>query len=504
MTTQTSSAASWPALLRGGNGRIAIVLSGGVALYAITTYITGAVLPAMTEQLHGDRLYAWVNTAFLAASIVGSAGASALTVRLGLRNAYLLGFLAFAAGSALIAAAPAMELVVAGRAVEGVGGGLLSALAYVAVSATLPEALWGRATGLVTVMWAVGGIAGPAVGGVFGTADAWRLPFALLAVCAGAFALLAQASLKATGGRNGAGGASGGAVAIPSLLIVLLAVSGFSIAVLFEGMVRLCWFAGSILVLGMFVVVDARSRAKLLPRATYARGSGLRWIYLLVAVLAGSVMVEAFIPLFGQRLGGLSPLAAGYLGAVPSVGWTIAQFFSASVTGDRTRRVLRTVGPLITLAGLLFVAVTGVMNGPWMLWWLPSLAAIGAGVGLAFPHLAVAAMSTGGDGGASAQASAGISVVQLLSNTVFTSFCGLLLTTRIVGITDAQVMAAGLALVVAVGVGVAFTGLRRAEQRGSHDGGRNAVHVRSVLVEPSSRRKAGRDGGRRSASGWRV
>jgi MFS family permease len=461
MTTQTSSAPSWRALFAGANGRIAVVLSGGVALYAVTTYITGAVLPAMTEQLDGDRLYAWVNTAFLAASIVGSASASALTARLGLKASYLLGFLAFAAGSLLIALAPSMEVVVAGRAVEGAGGGLLSALAYVAVSATLPENLWGRATGLVTAMWGIGGIAGPAVGGLFGTADAWRTPFVLLAAFAAALALLARTSLKIAGRPSDTGKATGGSLAVPSLLIVLLAVSGFSAAALFDGVVRLGWFAASVLLLGVFIVVDARARTSLLPRLTYARASGLPWVYLLVAVLAGSVMIEAFLPLFGQRLGGLAPFAAGYLGAVPSVGWTVAQFLSAAAAGERARRVLRTVGPLITLAGLVSLAVTGVMAGPWMSWWLPALAAIGAGVGLAFPHLAVAAMSTGRDEGESAQASAGISVVQLLSNTVFTSLCGLLLSTRIAGVTDAQVMAAGLAVVVAAGVGVAFIGLRR-------------------------------------------
>lgn len=461
MTTQTTSAPSWRALFKGANGRIVIVLSGSIALYAITTYITGAVLPAMTEQLHGDRLYAWVNTAFLAASIVGSASASALASRFGIRASYLLGFLVFAAGSVLIAVSPTMEVVVAGRAAEGFGGGLLSALAYVAVSITLPAELWGRATALVSAMWGVGGIAGPAVGGLFGTADVWRLPFVLLAGIALALALQAQRSVKTAGGGRSAAGRHRGSIAVPSLLIVLLAVSGFSAAALFDGPVRLGWFAASVALLGMFLIVDARSKTSLLPRATYLRGSDLRWIYLLVAVLAGSVMVEAFIPLFGQTLGGLPPFAAGYLGAVPSVGWTTAQFLSASVASERTKRTLRTIGPVVTLAGFVALAVTPATSGLGMLWWLPALLAIGAGVGLAFPHLAVAAMSTGRDEGESAQASAGISVVQLLSNTVFTSVCGLLLSTRIAGVSDPQVMATGLALIVAAGVAVAFAGLRR-------------------------------------------
>ena len=459
MTTETLQPSTWRALLRGANGRIALVLSGGVAAYAVTTYITGAVLPALSSELNGDRLYAWVNTGFLAASVIGSASASPVIGRLGLRASYLLAFGLFAAGSAVIAASWTMEAVVAGRAVQGLGGGLLTALAYVAISALLPESLWGRATGLVTAMWAIGGVAGPAIGGMFGTPGLWRVPFVVLAACALALMLVARFSVAAAGGSR-----ARGSVAVPSLVLALVAVSGFSVAVLFDGAIRLAWCAAGILVLVLFLVVDSRAAVGMLPKATYARGSRLRWVYLLVAVLAGSVMIEAFIPLFGQRLG-LPPFAAGYLGAVPSIGWTVAQFASVSATAARSRAVLRTVGPVVTLAGFVTIAATGGLGGPWMLWWLPALAAIGAGVGMAFPHLAVSAMGMGRDDADSAQTSAGISVVQLLSNTVFTAFCGLLLTTHIGGLSDAQGMAGGIAIVVAIGAALGLTGLRRTRQR---------------------------------------
>lgn len=456
MTSGTLQPSTWRSLLRGANGRIALVLSGGVAAYAVTTYITGAVLPALSAELNGDRLYAWVNTGFLAASVIGSASASPVIGRLGLRASYLLAFGLFAAGSAVIATSWTMEVVVAGRAVQGLGGGLLTALAYVAISALLPESLWGRATGLVTAMWAIGGVAGPALGGLFGTPALWRVPFVVLAACALALMVVARFSVAVAAGDSRA--RSG--VAIPSLVLALLAVSGFSVAVLFDGPSRLAWCAAGILGLALFLVVDSRTSVGMLPKATYARGSRLRWVYLLVAVLAGSVMIEAFVPLFGQRLG-LPPFAAGYLGAVPSIGWTVAQFASVSATAARSRSVLRTVGPVVTLAGFVTLAATGGLGGPWMLWWLPALAAIGAGVGMAFPHLAVAAMAMGRDDADSAQTSAGISVVQLLSNTVFTAFCGLLLTTHIGGLTDAQGMACVIAIVVAVGVVLGLAGLRR-------------------------------------------
>lgn len=460
MTTETLQPSTWRALLRGANGRIALVLSGGVAAYAVTTYITGAVLPALASELDGDRLYAWVNTAFLAASVIGSASASPVIGRLGIRASYLLAFGLFSAGSAVIAASWTMEGVVAGRAVQGVGGGLLTALAYVAISALLPESLWGRATGLVTAMWAIGGVGGPALGGLFGTPGLWRVPFVILTACALALAVVSRFSVASATVGAADDSQPRRSVAAPSIVVALLAVSALSVAALFDGPARLAWGAAGILLLALFLVVDSRTRVSMLPKATYARGSRLRWVYLLVAVLAGSVMIEAFIPLFGHQLG-LPPFAAGYLGAVPSIGWTVAQFASVSVTAPATRAVLRIVGPLVTLAGFVTLAATGGLGGPWMLWWIPALAAIGTGVGLAFPHLAVAAMSMGRDDADSARTSAGISVVQLLSNTVFTAFCGLLLTTGIGGITDAQAMAAGLAIVVAIGAAVGLVGLRR-------------------------------------------
>ncbi|MUL64793.1 hypothetical protein BOO86_10000 [Mycobacterium sp. CBMA 234] len=457
-TNRTATKPGWGDLFSNGNGRVSLVLAGGVAMYAITVYVTGAVLPAMSAQLHGARLYAWVNTGFLAASIAGTAFASTFTARRGLRQAYLTAFTVFALGSAIIAIAPSMSIVVAGRAVQGIGGGLLSALAYVAVNALLPQSLWGRATGLITAMWGIGGIAGPAVGGIFGTGAAWRTPFVILAVAATALGALAVVTVNDHRSRTESTPA-----APASLLVVLAAVVAISLAVLVEGSARLALFAAGVVLLVVFFFIDARSRASLLPRAAYARQSRLGWLYLLAAVLSGGIMIEAFIPLFGQQLGGLSPFLAGYLGAIPSIGWTLGQLFSSSVTDPHTQRRLCSVGPAVTLFGFVTLAISGIMTGPWALWWLPALLAIGAGVGVAFPHLAVAAMSQGRDETESAQISAGISTVELLSNAVFTSLCGLLLATHIAGLTSAQVMAAGLAIIVAIGSAASLPRLRKTD-----------------------------------------
>ena len=82
---------------------------------------------------------------------------------------------------------------------------------------------------------------------------------------------------------------------------------------------------------GCFLVIDRRTRASVLPRAAFGPGP-LKWMYLGIGVLMAATMVDMYVPLFGQRLAHMTPLAAGFLGAVIAVGWTLSEIVSASVS----------------------------------------------------------------------------------------------------------------------------------------------------------------------------
>jgi MFS family permease len=60
-----------------------------------------------------------------------------------------------------------MDVLVAGRAVQGAAGGLLAGLGYAVITATLPQSLWSRACALVSAMWGIATLVGPAMGGIF-------------------------------------------------------------------------------------------------------------------------------------------------------------------------------------------------------------------------------------------------------------------------------------------------------------------------------------------------
>jgi len=142
-----------------------MVLAGGVALYAINEFITMSLLPSAIADIGGARLYAWVTTVYLVASVVAATTVGSVLNRFGPRYAYLGTLLSFAAGTAVCMSAPTMTVLLAGRLIQGLAGGVLAGLGYAVISAALPERLWTRAAAVVSAMWGVGTLIGPAAGG---------------------------------------------------------------------------------------------------------------------------------------------------------------------------------------------------------------------------------------------------------------------------------------------------------------------------------------------------
>ncbi|MGP4132233.1 MFS transporter [Pantoea tagorei] len=114
---------SWNDLLGGRNLFFSIALSGGVALHAINIYIATTVLPSVVNEIGGLELYSWNTTLFVVASILGSALTSRLLALVGARKAYLVAVMLFIAGSLVCALAQTMPVMLAGRALQGLGGG---------------------------------------------------------------------------------------------------------------------------------------------------------------------------------------------------------------------------------------------------------------------------------------------------------------------------------------------------------------------------------------------
>jgi MFS family permease len=123
------------------------VLLGGVLLHSMNVLVTATLLPSIVADVGGSNLMSWPTTAFVASSIVAATGTGIVSTAVGNRRAFCSGAVIYAIGAVLCALAPSIGLVIAGRFVQGLGGGLLSALAFVLVRNVFPEDLWPRSLG---------------------------------------------------------------------------------------------------------------------------------------------------------------------------------------------------------------------------------------------------------------------------------------------------------------------------------------------------------------------
>ncbi|HME15777.1 MAG TPA: MFS transporter, partial [Mycobacterium sp.] len=390
-TTETDG--SWRVLLGTRYLGTSTLLAGGVALYAINEFLTISLLPSTVADIGGERLYAWVTTLYLVGSVVAATTVSAALLRLGARSSYLLGLAVFGVGSVVCAVAPNMEVLLAGRTLQGAAGGLLAGLGYALISAVLPQALWTRASALVSAMWGVATVVGPATGGLFAQLGLWRWAFGAVAILTAAMAALVPMVLPA--GRADPDCAAP-ALKIPVWSLLLLGTAALTVSVAevpHNSVAATGLLAASVLLVAVFVVVDRRVSLAVLPPSAFGSGP-LKWIYLTEALLMAAAMVDMYVPLFGQRLAHLNPLAAGFLGAALAVGWTVSEIVSASLSSRRVIAAVVAAAPLVMAAGLALFAATQVdhASAGLVALWALALMISGTGIGASWPHLSAWAM----------------------------------------------------------------------------------------------------------------
>lgn len=382
----SESQASWRELLTGKNGVWAMALSIGITLHAVNTYLSATILPTAVKEIGGIELYAWNTTLFIVTAIFGAAWAGQLLSQKGSRFAYGIaaGFMFLGSGVAFVA--PSMPIMLLGRALQGLGGGLLMTLAYAMVPQLFRQALWSRAMALLSGMWGVATLLGPAIGGVFAEFGLWREAFGSVLPITLLYGIFTIKVLP---------------VNVKELThhpLAWLQISCLTLAVLVLSFVSLldqvAWhIAGGGTAIALFILMvrqDKRSPVRLMPKGSFKLGTSMNLILVTMAMLIFVVTLEAFLPFFLQSLHGMTPFYAGLMAAAMAAGWAISELYSAKWSGKQSLRAIA-AGPMLVLVGLVGLsyylplvapAVGMVTNILGVL-----LALVGFGIGLGWPHL---------------------------------------------------------------------------------------------------------------------
>jgi EmrB/QacA subfamily drug resistance transporter len=369
---------------------LATVLGSSVALLDAT--VVNVALPAIGADLDASfaALQWTVNgyTLTLAAFILlgGSLGD-----RFGRRRVFLVGVAWFAAASVLCGLAANVEMLVAARVLQGVGGALLTPGSLALIFASFPAEDRGRAVGAWSALGGLSAAVGPFLGGVL-VEVSWRLVFLLnVPLCAAVVGIAlrhvpesadeeAPTSLDLAGAGTGVAG-------LGALTFGLVAAGeqGASPAVI------ACCAAG-VLALAAFVVVERRARAPMLPVDIFRERQFTAANLVTFAVYAALGGVFFLLVVHLQVSSGYSPLLAGTALLPVTAAMLVLSPRSGALAERRGPRLPMTLGPLLCATGIALMLRIGV-DADYVTDVLPAVVVFGVGLGTTVAPLTTAALA---------------------------------------------------------------------------------------------------------------
>jgi EmrB/QacA subfamily drug resistance transporter len=365
-------------------------------LAALDATVVGTAMPRILAELGGLDRYTWVTTAYLLASTVTVPVAGKLSDLYGRKRVLLLGVVVFVVTSVLCGLAADLGQLIAFRALQGIGGGTVTAAVFAAVPELFSPAARARLVGLFTGTYGLASIVGPLLGGFLTDALGWRSVFAVnLPLGAAAAAVLVVAypvrGAAAAGTRPrvdyaGAITLVGGAGA----LLLALSLGGRDPAWTSPTLLGLALAGLGLLIL--FARVEARATDPIIPlRLLRSRAVGLPTLGMALMAV-GLFGATLFVPLFAQGVRGHTAAGSGSVVAPLMVAFVAASVMVGQLIARLGRYRFAGVGGLALAAlGLALLAAMGPGTGDGDV--VRNLVVTGFGLGGALAAFAIANQS---------------------------------------------------------------------------------------------------------------
>ena len=148
-----------------------------IFLFAIDATIVSTSMPTIVARLGGLELYSWVFSIYMLTSALTTPLFGKLADLFSHRRLMLIGIGIFVLGSTLCGAAQSMEMLVLFRAIQGLGGGAIYALAFIVVGVLFPPEQRAKMQGIISSIWGISSILGPLAGGLIVEHTSWRWVF---------------------------------------------------------------------------------------------------------------------------------------------------------------------------------------------------------------------------------------------------------------------------------------------------------------------------------------
>ncbi|MFK4083149.1 MFS transporter [Kribbella sp. NPDC020789] len=380
-TTTAESARTTPGVLSPQYRALTIGMVALIILVAFENLAVTTAMPTVAQALDGLYLYALAFGGPLASGVVGMVVSGTWSDLRGPTRPLWHGTGWFLGGLVIAGLAPSMEVLVAGRIIQGFGSGLLSVALYVVVGQLYPAILRPKIFAAFATGWVVPSLVGPAIAGLIVEHASWRIVFLAVPLLAIPAAFVMRPGLA----RGDQYDVRPGRLWDKHALWAIAAAIGVG-ALNYGGQQH---GVPQIVLLGIGLAAIAVFAPKLLPRATFALGRGLPSVIALRGLVAAAGFgAEVFLPLMLTRERGLSPAVAGLVLTVSALSWTLASWWRGRPNHRFGPSVFLQLGMVAIVLGIALAALTLDSHVPVLIgilgWGLT-----GFGMGTVFPTLSV-------------------------------------------------------------------------------------------------------------------
>ena len=371
---------------------VAVLL--GMLLAALDQTIVATALPTVVADLGGAGHQSWVVTSYLLASTIVTAIVGKLGDLFGRKAVFQVSVVFFLVGSVLCGLSGSMTMLVASRALQGIGGGAIMVTAMAVIGEVIPLRDRGRYQGALGAVFGITTVIGPLLGGFFTDHLTWRwafwinIPVAMVVLAVGAVAIPSLAK------------AAKPVIDYAGILFVGLGASGLTLATSWGGgtyawtsPVIIGLFAASAAALVVFVWVETRAAEPILPIRLFA--SPVFTVCCILGFIVGFAMLGAltFLPTFMQFVDGVSATTSG-LRTLPMVaGMLITSIGSGNIVGRTGRyKVFPVAGTAIMAVAFLLLSTMDAATPTWQQ--SVFLFVLGSGIGLCMQVLVLVVQNT--------------------------------------------------------------------------------------------------------------
>jgi len=352
--------------------------------------VVSTALPNIISDLHGLPLYAWVFTAFILASAIVIPVYGKLSDVFGRKPLYVVAIALYIVGNTIAGFAQSMEVLVAARAIAGMGAGGLQALSQITIGDIFTPQERGKWIGVIMSVFGLAAIVGPTLGGWLTDQFSWRwvfwinIPFAVIPLVALLYAL---PSIRVPGKVKI--DYAGMALLVVGLLPLLLAITWLGESMPWTSPRVLAAFSVGVLGLVLFVWQELHTSEPIIAPAFFKNSifiTSMAATFCVALGMYGSIM---FVPLFVQGVVGTSAQDSGVVLAPMMVGFVVGSTVSGQLVSRTGRyRLLALGGLAIACVGLFLFGLLTVHSSNLDV--VRNMVILGLGIGSTMPLFTIA------------------------------------------------------------------------------------------------------------------